>query len=315
MSAGEIQRAAVIGTGMMGPGIAATFALHQIQTTLVTRSESGCREGVDAARVSLRFLVEYELVTEENALSAEAILTGSCDFHAAIADADFVIESTPEELAWKQDLFRELDEIARPDAILASNTSGLSITSIASKCLRPERVLTCHFWNPPHLMPLVEIVCSDKTSPQVARLTHELLKRCGKLPVLVRKDRPGQLGNRLHQAMIREAVNIVAEGIASVEDVDLAVRNSFGLRLPAYGIFEHQDLVGLALAAQVCDYVSNDLYNEPRAPPLYQTMLESGCGGAAVGRGFYDWTKKDAAEVRSRRDRFIAMALKSGLNL
>jgi 3-hydroxybutyryl-CoA dehydrogenase len=115
--------------------------------------------------------------------------------------------------------------------------------------------------------------------------------------------------------MIREAVNIVAEGIASVEDVDLAVRNSFGLRLPAYGIFEHQDLVGLPLAQQVVDYVAHDLYNEPRAPDLYQVMLESGYEGAAVGRGFYDWSKKDAIEVRARRDRFIALVLKSGLNL
>jgi 3-hydroxybutyryl-CoA dehydrogenase len=315
MAVEEIQNAVVIGTGMMGPGIAATFALYGIQTTLVSRSESGHRQGIRAARNSLQSLVEHELVAQENVSSAEAKLVGSVDFQTSVARADFVIESTPEDLALKQDLFRELDMIAQPSAILATNTSGLSITSIGSKCTHPERVLTCHFWNPPHLMPLVEIVCSNETSPKVAHLTRDLLQHCGKIPVLVRKDRPGQLGNRIHQAMIREAVNIVAEGIASVEDVDLAVRNSFGLRLPAYGIFEHQDLVGLSLAAKVVDYVAQDLYNEPRAPDLYRTMLESGFGGAAVGRGFYDWSKKNVAEVCTRRDRLIALVLKSGLNL
>ena len=137
-----------------------------------------------------------------------------------------------------------MDSLAGPDAVLASNTSGLSITAIARGCTRPERVVTTHFWNPPHLMPLVEIVQGERTSAQVVRDIRELLAGCGKTPVVVRKDRPGQLGNRLQMALVREAANIVAEGIAGVEDVDAVIRDGLGIRMPAYGVFEHMDVAG-----------------------------------------------------------------------
>jgi 3-hydroxybutyryl-CoA dehydrogenase len=194
--------------------------------------------------------------------------------------------------------------------VLASNTSGLSITAIAARAQRPERILTTHFWNPPHLMPLVEIVKGERTSQEVAAAVRELLAACGKMPVVVKKDRPGQLGNRLQMAMAREAVNIVAEGIADVEDVDIAVRNGFGLRLPAYGVFEHADMVGLDLGFAVSDYVSPDLYNQPHAHPYYKAKLDKGELGVKTGKGFYDWSKKDANEVRARRDRFVLEFLK-----
>jgi 3-hydroxybutyryl-CoA dehydrogenase len=130
------------------------------------------------------------------------------------------------------------------------------------------------------------------------------------MPVLVKKDRPGQLGNRLQTALAREAVNIVAEGIADVEDVDIAARNGFGLRLPAYGIFEHADMVGLDLAFAVGDYVARDLYNEPHAHPYYKEKLDRGELGVKSGKGFYDWSKKDAGEVRARRDQFVLEMMK-----
>src|SRR5204863_2617877 len=145
-------------------------------------------------------------------------------FDETVARADLVVESAPENMEFKQNLFAHLDSIAKPNAVLTSNTSGLSITAIASRCNRPVRVLTTHFWNPPHLMPLVEIVKGEKTSAEVAQDIRELLAHCGKIPVIVKKDRPGQLGNRLQMAMVREAANIVAEGIADVEDVDLAAK-------------------------------------------------------------------------------------------
>jgi 3-hydroxybutyryl-CoA dehydrogenase len=195
--------------------------------------------------------------------------------------------------------------------VLASNTSGLSITAIASRCRHPERVLTTHFWNPPHLMPLVEIVKGERTSAQAASDIRDLLAHCGKVPVVVKKDRPGQLGNRMQMALVREAVNIVAEGIADVEDVDLAARSGFGLRLPVYGIFEHQDLVGLDMGLGIVDYVSQDLYNEPRAPELYKQKVAAGELGVKTGKGFYDWSHKSADEVKSRRDRFVLEFLRS----
>jgi 3-hydroxybutyryl-CoA dehydrogenase len=204
-----------------------------------------------------------------------------------------------------------MDAIAKPGAVLASNTSGLSITAIAERCTRPERVLTTHFWNPPHLMPLVELVKGEKTANYVVAAVRELLIGCGKVPVIVKKDRPGQLGNRLQMALVREAVNIVQEGIADVEDVDLAAKSGFGLRLPVYGIFEHQDVVGLDMGMSIVDYVSTDLYSEPRAPQLMRDLVERGDLGAKTGKGFYDWSTKDVNAVKARRDRFVLEFLRS----
>src|SRR3979411_1888153 len=235
MSKNEFQTAAVIGTGMMGPGIAGTLALGGVRSTILSRTEEGAIKGLEAARRQIRLLEESGLADPARAARAIELVDSSSAFDAAIACVDLVIESAPENMEFKQKLFAHMDSISKPDAVLTSNTSGLSITAIASLCRRPERVLTTHFWNPPHLMPLVEIVKGAKTSADVADGSRDLLQHCGKVPVIVKKDRPGQLGNRLQMALVREAVNIVAEGIADVEDVDLGAKSGFGLRLPGYG--------------------------------------------------------------------------------
>jgi 3-hydroxybutyryl-CoA dehydrogenase len=157
----------------------------------------------------------------------------------------------------------------------------------------------------------VELVKGEKTADYVAQAVKALLIGCGKIPVIVKKDRPGQLGNRLQMALLREAVNIVQEGIADVEDVDLAAKSGFGLRLPVYGIFEHQDAVGLDMGLSIVDYVSTDLYSEPRAPQLMHDMVQRGDLGAKTGKGFYDWSKKDINAVKARRDKFILEFLRS----
>ncbi len=306
--------AAVLGTGMMGPGIAVTLALGGLDVTIVSRTADSAARGLATARSQLDTLLANGLVTEQAAGAALPRLAASCDLKAAVARAAFVAESVPEEMELKRELFAQLDELAPPEAILASNTSGLSITQIAARCRRPERVLTAHFWNPPHLMPLVEVVPGEKTAPEVAQRTRDLLRRCGKAAVMVNRDRPGQLGNRLQMALFREAVNIVQEGIADAEAVDTAARLGFGIRLPVYGILEHIDMVGLPLARAVCDYVSRDLNNQPGAPELFDRKIAAGETGAAAGRGFYDWSRKDASAVRERRDRFLMDCLRKGVH-
>lgn len=303
--------AAVIGTGMMGPGIAATLALGGLRTTLLSRTADGADRGLEKAHTRIRLLEENTLATPQQSAAAIKMLGASPAFEKTVAEVDLVVESGPENMDFKQELFARMDSIARPSAVLASNTSGLSITAVASRCSRPERILTTHFWNPPHLIPLVEIVKGERTSPEIASAVRELLARCGKTPVMVKKDRPGQLGNRLQMALWREAVNIVQEGIADVEDVDLAAKTGFGLRLPVYGIFEHADAVGLDLVHQVMDYASRDLYSERQAPRLIKDLVARGDLGVKTGRGFYDWSKKSIDEVVARRDRFVLAFLKS----
>jgi 3-hydroxybutyryl-CoA dehydrogenase len=303
--------AAVIGTGMMGPGIALTLALGGLRTTILSRTEEGARRGLEAARVQAGVLDANEVVQDGAALAALERMDASADLDGMVSRADLVVESAPESMEFKQRLFAHMDSISKAEAVLASNTSGLSITAIASESKRPERILTTHFWNPPHLMPLVEIVKGEKTSEENARSVYDLLVRCGKTPVVVKKDRPGQLGNRLQMALVREAVHIVAEGIADAADVDLAAKTGFGLRLPVYGILEHQDIVGLDLGSAVCDYVSRDLNNQPSMPDLMRRKLESGELGVKTGRGFYDWSARDASAVKALRDRFVLHFLKA----
>jgi 3-hydroxybutyryl-CoA dehydrogenase len=304
------REAAVIGTGMMGPGIALTLTLGGLRTTILSRSGDNAARGLEKARAQARLLAENELADRARTEAASGLLNASTAFDETIAGADLVVESGPEDMAFKQELFGRLDAVAGPRALLASNTSGLSITAVASRCARPERVLTAHFWNPPHLMPLVEIVKGAKTSDEAAEALRAVLVECGKTPVVVRQDRPGQLGNRLQMALVREAANIIAEGIASADDIDTVARNGFGLRMPAYGILEHQDVVGLNLGLAVVEYVARDLYNEPRAPEYFRELVRRGELGASTGKGFYDWSVKSAGEVRARRDAFLIEVLR-----
>jgi 3-hydroxybutyryl-CoA dehydrogenase len=303
--------AAVIGTGMMGPGIAATLAVGGVRTAILSRTSESAERGLEAARSRVRFLGENELAGAAQAARALPLLSCSATFDETVAASDLIVESGPEDMAFKSELFARMDAISRPQAVLASNTSGLSITAIASHCARPERVLTTHFWNPPHLMPLVEIVQGAKTSAAVARQVRDLLASCGKMPVIVKKDRPGQIGNRLQMALVREAANIVAEGIADADDVDTVARNGLGLRMPAYGILEHMDVAGLDLAIAVLEYVVPDLYNEPRAPEYFRTLVRQGDLGAKTGKGFYDWSVKSADAVKAGRDEFLVEVLRN----
>ncbi len=305
----EIRQVAVVGTGMMGPGIAAVFTLAGLQATIVSRTGEGASRGVAAASSILAELAANELVDSDRAKDAASRVIPSTDPEAAARAAQLVVESIPEDLVMKQAFFARLTRAA-PEAILCSNTSGLSITAIAAHAAHPKRILTTHFWNPPHLMPLVEVVMGQETSLAIAEGVVALLRMCGKIPVLVRKDRPGQLANRVQQAMIRECVHLVQEGLASAEDVDLAVKAGFGLRLPVYGVFEHADLVGLDLVKTVQDYVLPDLSTDPGAGRLHQEKVARGELGAKTGRGFLEWTPKKAEEVRAHRDTFLMQFLK-----
>lgn len=303
----EFRRAAVIGTGMMGPGIAVTLARGGLDATILSRTPEGAERGRQSALRLLGILVEHGLASS----GLEERIRASADMQSEIEASDVIIESAPENMEFKQELFEQLDYWAKPSAVLTSNTSGLSITSIAERCRHPERVLTTHFWNPPHLMPLVEVVKGQRTSNEAAEAVRQLLTRCGKVAVLVKKDTPGQLGNRLQFALFREAIHILQEGIAGVEEIDLAAKCGFGLRLPVYGILEHQDIVGADVGLSILDYVAPSLNADSQAPDLLRNLVAEGKTGAKSGAGFYDWSVKSADAVRKLRDDFVLEMVKS----
>jgi 3-hydroxybutyryl-CoA dehydrogenase len=295
---------------MMGPGIAVCLALAGHQVCVFGRSPRSLERGLAAARVGMDLLRREGLVAAAQAAGAVERLRGTTDLAPAVADAEFVFESIVEDLNEKQRLFGELEQVASPSAIFASNTSGLPISRIAAVLHHPSRAATTHFWNPPHLMPLVEIVKGEQTSDETIERLRALLDGAGKQTVVVLKDVPGQLGNRLLHALFREAFHIVQEGIASAEDVDLAIKNGPGLRFPAYGLLEHADMIGLDMQLAIDSYLFAELCNLAEAPALLRDRVARGELGVRTGRGLYDWSTKDPAAVRARRDQFIIDRLK-----
>jgi 3-hydroxybutyryl-CoA dehydrogenase len=221
-----------------------------------------------------------------------------------------VVEATPEVLADKQALFAELEGLADPDAILASNTSGLPVTEIAARARTPHRIVGMKFVNPAHLIPLVEVVKGRATAPETLERACAALRLIGKRPVKVLRDVPGFLNNRIQQAMRREAISLVARGVASAEDVDAAVRWGFGFRLLGAGTLETMDLVGLDQLLKINEYIIPDLDASAEPPPLLRELVARGDTGARAGRGFYVWDPARERAARTRMDALLIEGLK-----
>jgi len=294
----------------MGSGIAASGALAGNEIVLCDRDSDHVAAGIQASRRHIQQLVEGGIVGQAAAAHAESLIRGETDLSAAVAGTFWIIEAISENLVRKQELFRTLDEIVPRDVILSSNTSGLRITDIAKYAKEQHRTATTHFWFPAHLVPLVEVVIGDATAESVAVRLRDILLTWGKAPVIVRRDVPGQLANRILQAIIREATAIVESGLASAEDVDTAVKMGMGLRFPAWGPLEHVDTVGLELCLSVQDSVLPSLYNEPHAVPMFRQLLAAGNSGVKTGKGFHDWGARSHADLVARRDQFLMQALR-----
>ena len=300
----------IVGCGLMGPGIAASAALAGRTVVLCDCAPHRACDGIERAHAHIRQLCDGGLATPESAERAAGLLASVDSIDDEIGNASLVIEAITENLAAKQELFAELDRKAPLDVTIASNTSGLRITEIAARMEHPERAVTAHFWFPAHLVPLVEVVVGERTELAVAEALRDELVRWGKAAVLVRQDLPGQLANRMLQAVIREATNIVEMGLATPEDVDTAIKMGMGIRLPAWGPLEHIDAVGLDLALSVQRGVLPGLRNDPTPSPALERRVAEGALGAKTGHGFYDWTVKDMAALAARRDDFIMAALR-----
>ncbi len=299
----------VLGTGTMGPGIAQAFALAGLTVRLYSRSEESNLKGLNAVRDGLRTFKQHGLIQQSEEESGLARIEGVTTLENACRGADFLIEAIPEDLEIKRKIFLRLDQLCPPDAILASNTSGLSITAMGTATNRPDKVLGTHFWNPPNLIPLVEIVRGEKTSEETARQAAELMAFIGKKPVMVNREIPGFIGTRLHQALIREAFFIVDKGIASMEDVDTVVKTSFGRRLAVTGPFETCDLGGLDVflaAAEIWKDLSNSL--EPSI--LMTEKVEQGHLGIKTGKGLFDWDRDVVARILKERETELIHYLK-----
>lgn len=274
-------RVTIVGAGLMGRRLALVAARSGAEVSLYDSDEA----------------VLYDALL---GLEREQVDVRPCaELASAIADADFVTEAIVENLTLKQALFAAMSE-QRADTILATNTSVLPITQIAARARHPERVIGTHWWNPPDLIPVVEVVRGKQTSDEVIERTIAILTSFGKLPVRVERDVPGFVGNRLQHALWREAIAMIEEGICDAETVDLMARNTLGLRLGAMGPIENADYVGLDLTLAIHDALLPSLNSAPHAAALLKKKVAAGQLGAKSGAGFLRWPA-GAREQATRR--------------
>jgi len=301
----ESRTIAVVGTGQMGPAIAQCCAMAGHDTIVVARSRASVERARESVQSNLQAMLPYGLLRQEDIPSLLSRISYREDGFAAVAAAGLIIECVTEDLPLKQELFAELECTCRRDAILLSTTSGLRCTDIAARMKRPERAIVGHYWNPPHLLPLVEVSPGEKTSPEVVDAVIAFLRTTGHTPVVCRREVLGFVANRLQQALQREALALVERGIATPQEVDDAVKTGFGARTPVLGVFEHMDLVGLDLIEYLHNYILGDLDAQRHANAILTERVQRGDLGAKTGKGFYDWSRKSAADVLRERDTLL----------
>ena len=286
-SAEQLARAAVIGAGTMGHGIAQSLAQCGIETCLVDLDGAALERGLAGVRKNLDLGVEKQKVTAAERDACLARLSGSSDPDAATREADVVVEAVPEKLELKRRIFARLDEVCAHDALLATNTSSLSITGIADACKRPERVVGMHFFNPVHIMKLVEVVRARQSSAPAVELALALARRMGKDPIDV-QDSPGFASSRLGLVIGLEAMRMLEGGVASPEDIDKAMVLGYGFPM---GPLKLTDLVGLDVRLAIAEHLEREIGPRFAPPAVLREKVARGELGKKSGRGFYSWNK------------------------
>jgi 3-hydroxyacyl-CoA dehydrogenase len=298
----KINNVAVIGAGTMGHGIAQVFALAGFQVVLTDSDAEVLGKAIQRIQANTETCLEHGAANQDGAETVAARITLASNLADAASQADFMVEAVFEDLDIKREVLRQLEEHCPAHAVITSTTSSFCVRDMAVALSHPERFLVTHFWNPPYIIPVVEVMPGDHTSAEALRTTITLLEAAGKYPALVKKDVPGFVGNRLQHALRREAIAIVAQGIASPEDVDRIARLSFGLRLPLVGPLETVDLGGLDLTLAIQTYLLPELDRSTEPLQLIQDKVARGELGAKADKGFYDWSPGRAARVIKQRD-------------
>ncbi len=299
MQARDIKNISVIGAGWMGHGIAQIFAFKNYNVYLLDVKKELLSKAIENIRLNLSMMARKGIGLESEIETTISRIKTSTSMDEATSVAQVVIEAVVENLELKQRVFKDLDQLCPSEVILATNTSVISITEIAAMARTRARILGTHFWNPPYLIPLVEVVKGKETSAEVMETTYHLLKSVGKHPVKVMKDVPGFVGNRLQHALWREAISIVQNGIADPASVDDVIKKGFGIRLPVLGPLENADMVGLDLTLAIHDYILKHIESSPKPSPLLKEKVARGELGFKAGWGFQTWSVEEATKSRN----------------
>jgi 3-hydroxybutyryl-CoA dehydrogenase len=299
-----------LGTGTMGSGIAVVFAMAGYDVHMFGRSEESIKKGFLSIESILKSYAEYGLISLDQISELTDRIKGATSLNEAAKGADFVIEAVSEDLDVKQNIFSVLDTLCQPQTIFATSTSGISPSLIAEAINRKDRFIAAHFLNPPHLMSLVEVIPGKFTSTNTIDITLQLLKELGKTPVLLEKDTPGFIVNRLQMALMREALSMIEQGVTSVESIDTTIKH-LSRRYSATGLLEGADLGGLDVFYNIADYLMKDLCNSTNIPASLVEAKETGNLGAKTGQGFYNWTDTNKLkEIKKLRDDILFSWLK-----
>jgi 3-hydroxybutyryl-CoA dehydrogenase len=301
---GSSEKIAVLGAGLMGHGIALLFAGAGHEVALFDPDPDALTSAPARMRAGLQ-----QIGLPPGAADAVRLHD---TLPAAVRQVDLVVEAAPEDLELKRSLFARTAEAADPATILATNTSVIRIGEIAESSPDPGQLVGAHFWNPPHLIPLVEVIQTPHTRPEVVQRLMDLLLRAGKQPVRVRRDLPGGVGNRLQHALWREAVALVDAGVVEPADLDQIVKSSFGMRLPVLGPIENADLVGLDLTLAIHEYLLPHIDRRPAPAPLLRELVARGDLGVKTGQGFRRWTPETVQSTRLRLAEHLAAAAAPG---
>jgi 3-hydroxybutyryl-CoA dehydrogenase len=303
---GSINNIVIAGAGTMGISLVQIFAKYDYKVTLYNRATPSLEKAKKQIVFSQENLVSTGMATEEESKRVIKKIKYTTDKNV-FKDCDFVVETIVENMDVKHNFWNEISSIAKEDAVLTSNTSGLSITELAKAVKKPERFAGMHFWNPPHLVPLVEIIKGKKTTDETADIIYKLAGDIDKKPVVLQKEINGFIGNRLQFAVLREAVNLVEAGVASAEDVDKAVKYGIGFRYACIGPFETTDLGGLNTFNNIAKYLLPQLSNA-ESMPILEKKVEKGQLGVKSGQGFYNYKNgKDKEAIDSRDEKFIKL--------
>lgn len=292
----NFRNVAVVGAGLMGHGIALTLARAGCRVTVVDPDSASLETIHGRISQSMRAMG----IDDGTIAVTLGLVHPVRDLGQAVADADIVFEAAPEKLELKQQIFSEIESHAPESCILASNTSVMPITQIMAPLGLKARALGTHWWNPPHIIPLVEVIRTEWTDDTSMNAVMEFLVAAGKTPVRVEKDVPGFIGNRMQHAMWREAINLVEREICSAEAVDTVVKSCFGRRLAVLGPLENADLVGTDLTLDIHTQVMHDLDGRNAPSPYLESLVASGKLGMKSGEGFRKWSESEAQETRDR---------------
>ncbi len=305
MTNAAVTTVAVVGAGTMGPGMSAVFASHGFDVRLADIKPDVLERAKATVEVVYKTLIGGGLLSAADADAGRGRLRYTTDVREAVRGAGFVVEAIPELLGLKQQFFAEAEREVSPETILASNTSGIPITKLGEAVARPERVVGMHWSNPPHLIPVVEVIRGERTSQATVDATRRIVERVGMIPVVVRRDVPGFVENRILYAIMREALHLLEEGIASAEDIDTITRWGIGYKLAVIGPLELLDVAGLDIYDSVASYLNADLSRRADVSPLIKRKVEAGELGIKTGRGLFEYTPDGIAALMQRRMRLL----------